>query len=407
MPKLDLRNALRIKGQVGELTSLKGSSFSWVRPGDAFTPLALFAAGEQGVWYDPSDFSTMFQDATGTMPVNAVGQAVGLVLDKSKGGVSQTQLVTNGDFSEGGIGWSLGLGWRVEGGQAVFNTTGVADSITQGTVIAGRTYVVTYTLTTRSAGTVAPIVGGRIGTQRSTPGTYTEYLVALNSSGYGMRGNPVFVGAVNNIFVREVPGNHATQATAPSRPILRQDVAGPYSLEFDGTDDFLVTGNIDFSATDEMTVIAGVRKLSDAATGLLYETSASSSAGAGSFFMLAPSLSGSNSYRFGARGNGGTSVVGTGVFAAAPATNVVTALSDISSDLTTLRVDGALNSNDGATDQGAGNFGAYPLFIGRRGGTTTPFNGRLYSLIARGKMTAGTDLTNAEAYVAQQTGVMI
>ena len=27
---------------------------------------ALFANGEQGAWYDPSDLSTMFQDASGT-----------------------------------------------------------------------------------------------------------------------------------------------------------------------------------------------------------------------------------------------------------------------------------------------------------------------------------------------------
>ena len=29
----------------------------------------LFANGEQGVWYDPSDFSTLFQDAAGATPV--------------------------------------------------------------------------------------------------------------------------------------------------------------------------------------------------------------------------------------------------------------------------------------------------------------------------------------------------
>lgn len=44
---------------------------------------ALFAAGEQGAWYDPSDFSTLFQDSAGTTPVTAVGQPVGRMLDKS------------------------------------------------------------------------------------------------------------------------------------------------------------------------------------------------------------------------------------------------------------------------------------------------------------------------------------
>ena len=45
-------------------------------------PAALFAAGEQGVWYDPSDYSTLFQDSAGTTPCTAGEQAVGLMLDK-------------------------------------------------------------------------------------------------------------------------------------------------------------------------------------------------------------------------------------------------------------------------------------------------------------------------------------
>ena len=43
----------------------------------------LFANGEQGFFYDPSDMGTMFQDAAGTIPVTAAGQSVGLIRDKS------------------------------------------------------------------------------------------------------------------------------------------------------------------------------------------------------------------------------------------------------------------------------------------------------------------------------------
>jgi hypothetical protein len=46
-------------------------------------PAQLFANGEQGLWLDPSDFSTMFQNIAGTTPVTAVEQAVGRMLDKS------------------------------------------------------------------------------------------------------------------------------------------------------------------------------------------------------------------------------------------------------------------------------------------------------------------------------------
>lgn len=49
----------------------------------AYSPASLFTGSEQGYWIDPSDFSTMFQDIAGTVPVTAVGQLVGRILDKS------------------------------------------------------------------------------------------------------------------------------------------------------------------------------------------------------------------------------------------------------------------------------------------------------------------------------------
>lgn len=43
----------------------------------------FFSAGEQGVWYDPSDRSTMFQDTGATIPVAADGDPVRYLMDKS------------------------------------------------------------------------------------------------------------------------------------------------------------------------------------------------------------------------------------------------------------------------------------------------------------------------------------
>lgn len=56
-----------------------------------FSPSALFAHGEQGVWYDPTDLSSMYQDSAGTTPVTAVEQPVGKILDKSGRGNHATQ----------------------------------------------------------------------------------------------------------------------------------------------------------------------------------------------------------------------------------------------------------------------------------------------------------------------------
>ncbi|SDY39586.1 hypothetical protein SAMN05421754_100887 [Nitrosomonas sp. Nm58] len=57
--------------------------------------MGLFVNNEQGFWYDPSDFSTMFQDSAGTIPVTSVGQSVGKILDKSGNENHATQATTS------------------------------------------------------------------------------------------------------------------------------------------------------------------------------------------------------------------------------------------------------------------------------------------------------------------------
>jgi hypothetical protein len=57
-----------------------------------FSLRAALFAGTQGVWYDPSDVSTVFQDAAGTI-AGAVDQPVGRILDISGNGNHASQSV--------------------------------------------------------------------------------------------------------------------------------------------------------------------------------------------------------------------------------------------------------------------------------------------------------------------------
>lgn len=55
-----------------------------------FSPNSLFAGGENGLWLDASDITTMFTDTAGTTPAT-VGSAVALLLDKSGNSINATQ----------------------------------------------------------------------------------------------------------------------------------------------------------------------------------------------------------------------------------------------------------------------------------------------------------------------------
>lgn len=250
-----------------------------------FDPRSLFTAGEQGVWYDQSDLSTLFQDSAGTTPVTAVEQPVGLMLDKS----------------------------------------------------------------------------GR--------------------------------------------GNHAFQPTAIDRPILRQDAQGNFYLAANGTNTWMQTNNIDFTATDKVTVFAGVRKLSDAVTGVMCELGASSAANNGTFHFALPNVSGAGDYGFYSRGTSRQSA-GTAALFPSPISSVLTGIGDISGDITRLRVNGA-QAAISTSDQGTGNFGNYPLYLFRRGGTTLPFNGNFYGLLIRGALTSDPQTIAMERWLAPKTGVTI
>jgi len=249
-----------------------------------FSPRSLFAAGEQGAWYDPSDLSSLFQDSAGTTPVTAVSQPVGLMKDKS----------------------------------------------------------------------------GR--------------------------------------------GNHASQATTTARPLLQQDSGGRYYLQFDGTDDSLATGNINFTGTDKVGVFAGLRKLSDASIGIVAELSTSSTSSNGAFAIFAPNSNGGSGAFFRSRGTATADADSTGY--AAPSTFVLCGQGDIPGDLSILRRNG-IEEKRTTTDQGTGKYGNYPLYIGARGGSSLPFNGRMYGLVVRGAASTAAQITSVERYLAARSGVTL
>lgn len=176
----------------------------------------------------------------------------------------------------------------------------------------------------------------------------------------------------------------------------------PTFLRTDGVDDCYQTNAINFTGTDKMTVVAGVRKLSDATQEFL-GLSAVWTGSPGTF--AAYSESGVVQYASASRGSAAAAanqVASVTSGYAAPVSTVLSSSHDIAGDLTTLRLNGVAQT-PATGDKGTGNFGNYPLYFFRRGGTTLPFNGFYFGSLIIGRTLNASELALVERYMAQKT----
>jgi len=174
----------------------------------------------------------------------------------------------------------------------------------------------------------------------------------------------------------------------------------PLYLAVNGVNTWMQTNSIDFSGTDKVTVFAGVRKLSDAATGLLAEISTDVFAVTGAFSFLVPAGGGANKVTFVSRGTSGATATTTTSAYNAPLSAVLTGAGSISGDTARLRISG-VEIGTSTTDQGTGNYGNYPLYLFRRAGTSLPFNGNFYGLVIRGALCTDQQTSYVERLMAR------
>ena len=197
------------------------------------------------------------------------------------------------------------------------------------------------------------------------------------------------------------PNGKNASSTGGSRPLWNSLGYGT----FDGFDDYLQTAAIDFSATDAVTVVAAIRKSSDAAAGVVAELGPIYTT-AGGFLLLAPGSAGQATVLYGSSGSvGSTFANATGQ--TAPLALVAAGESKISADQCALRINGAAAASS-STDQGSGNYRNAALNIGaRNGGASTFLNGRIYRLLIIGRTLTTTERNLAERWAAQPVGIVI
>jgi len=175
------------------------------------------------------------------------------------------------------------------------------------------------------------------------------------------------------------------------------DKGFPPYISLNGTQ-WMQTGSVDYSGVNKMLVIAGVRKLSDATTGIIIELSANFASNNGSFAVFGPSSNGVNDLYFGSKGTIAASAIDV-LGKAAPLSTVMTCQSDIGAPSISMRLNGALAQSNSST-QGTGNYGNFAHYIGSRAGSSLFFTGQISQLIARGSTVAANDgqIGSGEAY---------
>jgi len=260
--------------------------------GAEFSPSSLFAASEPGVWYDPSDLTTLFTDTAGTTPVTTPGQTVARMNDKSGRGNNATQATaasrpTYGVVPLGGrrnlltqtndltnlTNWPTGdilLGSRIGAGVSVTDVEGyayIAKGLTSFSYTNGTTYTFSATVVCDQTIANAPIrfAGGfganaaalvnlQAGVSQRISITATATSSAAASPQFGIDARNVVVPGGSNatgyvVTFSDPQIETGTTATEYQRVTTAFDVteAGVQSLSylsFVGVDDSMLTGTI-------------------------------------------------------------------------------------------------------------------------------------------------------------------
>jgi hypothetical protein len=154
-----------------------------------------------------------------------------------------------------------------------------------------------------------------------------------------------------------------------------------------------------------MTVMTGVRKNSDALAGIAVELSVNSNTNNGVFAIFAGNLASATGAYWTtlSKGTVRAAIESTSTFPS-PITNVLSMSANITTDSLIFRSNGTQIGTT-SSDQGAGNFGNYPIHLLSRSGSAR-FSGILYALIIRGVETpTGTIADFERNLLAKRAGI--
>lgn len=208
------------------------------RSATASSILGLFAKGEAGAWYDPSDLTSMYQDNGGVTQAT-IGQPVGLMLDKKYNLARGPELAdtrfadpTKWLLSSGATCYatiSNGLLTIVADNNATSNYSDAEIKNSTGSsflpALANGWYEVVITVDSTSGGGIAVAVGNNQTAAYTAPGTYRSIMRAGANTAFAIKraaSATACTGVVSYFSCKQIPGNHLYQ-TGTARPTLKPD----------------------------------------------------------------------------------------------------------------------------------------------------------------------------------------
>jgi hypothetical protein len=204
------------------------STLRSLNQGSSFSPASLFASGEKGAWYDPSDITTLFQDAAGTIPVTASGQPVGRILDKSGNGAHATQSTDSARPT-----------YTVSGGLSYLLFDGSDDWLTASSVNLSATNKVTFWAGVRKLTDSFQIICETSTNTNEQAGSFAFWVHPSFAYYYTMRGSET-VALILSTFTAPITNVHScsldlSQSTTITEIVPRVNAATPTLATVGGT----------------------------------------------------------------------------------------------------------------------------------------------------------------------------
>lgn len=173
------------------------------------------------------------------------------------------ELIVNGRFDGNANGWTLYDGWTYGDHKINVDSSAYNRMVNSGSVVVGRTYKCTFTISNYVSGDVGWQLGASAAGTQNSNGTFSAYIVAVSAQ-IDVVSFPSFVGSIDNVSVKEVKAgviDRVSGAIGTPTDVYNVPSEGditPY-MSYDGVNDYTALPTLPAFGTGDFTVVAKVK----------------------------------------------------------------------------------------------------------------------------------------------------